>query len=99
MMLLLVLAGAVAVAAAPNPSHVLHERHQPHWSNHWSRRDAVPRDSVLPMRISLKQAPETLAKGHEFLMDVYALMFFAFLVSCTHSPSPVPGSKVVCSWV
>jgi hypothetical protein len=62
---------ASVVAAAPNPAYILHERHEPHWSNHWIKRDAVPGDTMMPMRISLKQAPETLAKGHDILMEMY----------------------------
>jgi hypothetical protein len=68
MMLLLLLASAAA--AAPNPSYVLHERHAPHWRNHWSKRAAVPADTIMPMRISLKQSRDVLARGHDVLMDM-----------------------------
>lgn len=49
-------------------SHSLHERHLPHWGNHWSKRSKVPESQVLPMRIGLKQ--RNLDIAHDILMDM-----------------------------
>ncbi|KAL1840747.1 hypothetical protein VTK73DRAFT_3682 [Phialemonium thermophilum] len=49
-------------------SHVLHERQMPHWSKTWAKRDRLPSDFLLPMRIGLKQ--ENLEEGHRLLMDI-----------------------------
>ncbi len=49
-------------------THVLHERHLPHWSRQWSKREKVDSSSLLPMRIGLRQS--NLDAGHERLMDV-----------------------------
>ncbi|KAH8897175.1 putative alkaline serine protease AorO [Thozetella sp. PMI_491] len=64
--------GTAALAAAipttfPRPGYTAHEKraHEPHM---WTRRNAVPRDVLLPVRIGLKQA--NLHKGHNLLMDV-----------------------------
>ncbi|KAI8628143.1 subtilisin-like protein [Xylariaceae sp. FL1651] len=49
-------------------THVLHERHAPHWGQKWTKRAKVPADAVLPMRIGLKQS--NLDAGHDKLMDI-----------------------------
>ncbi|KAI1335592.1 subtilisin-like protein [Xylariaceae sp. FL0016] len=49
-------------------SHALHERHMPHWGRKWTKRDRVQADTVLPMRIGLKQS--NLEAGHDKLMDI-----------------------------
>ncbi|KAH8880604.1 alkaline serine protease [Thozetella sp. PMI_491] len=49
-------------------SHVLHERHLPHTSRHWTKRDKVPAGTLLPMRIGLKQS--NLDRGHDRLMEI-----------------------------
>ncbi len=49
-------------------SHALHERHLPHRSRHWTKRDKVPNDAILPMRIGLKQS--NLEEGHLMLLDM-----------------------------
>jgi tripeptidyl-peptidase-1 len=36
-------------------THNLHERHLPHWSCQWIKKDKVPAYNVLPMRIGIKQ--------------------------------------------
>lgn len=62
---------AVEVAAVPFPSsHVLHER-RIDTSKAWIRRDRVAHSALLPVRIGMTQS--NLDKGHELLMDVYAL--------------------------
>ena len=68
-----VVASPVARDGAPKkrevPStHALHERHAPHWGQRWSKRAKVPANSMLPMRIGLKQS--NLDAGHEKLMDL-----------------------------
>lgn len=55
--------------AVPN-SHVLHERHEPHWGKHWSKRAKVPSKTLLPVRIGLKHSDDALRRGHERLMDM-----------------------------
>ncbi|RDW62407.1 hypothetical protein BP6252_11840 [Coleophoma cylindrospora] len=49
-------------------SHILHERHLPHWSKQWTKRSKVPDHQVLPMRIGLQQ--HNLEAGHDKLMDI-----------------------------
>ncbi len=49
-------------------SHVLHERQPEHWAEHWERRDKVPGNAMLPMRIGLKQS--NLEEGHDRLMEM-----------------------------
>lgn len=49
-------------------SHVIHERQPDHWASQWVKREKVAADSLLPMRIGLKQF--NLADGHEKLMDM-----------------------------
>ena len=49
-------------------SHSLHERHLPHLSYQWSKREKVPDTQILPMRIGLKQY--NLEAGHDKLMDM-----------------------------
>lgn len=58
------------ILAAPtsNTRHVRHERRDE--SSGWIKRDAVPGDFVLPIRIGLTQG--NLDRGHDLLMDVYA---------------------------
>jgi tripeptidyl-peptidase-1 len=68
-----VAAGPVARGGTPTkrevPStHVLHERHAPHWGQKWTKRAKVPSDIVLPMRIGLKQS--NLDAGHDKLMEL-----------------------------
>jgi tripeptidyl-peptidase I len=49
-------------------THALHERHLPHWEQHWQKRSKVPDHQILPMRIGLKQC--NLDAGHDKLMDM-----------------------------
>lgn len=56
-----------AVLAAPTKDHVLHEKRNM-GSSAWQKRNAVPADMVLPMRIGLKQT--NIHRGHDLLMDV-----------------------------
>lgn len=49
-------------------SHRLHERHLPQWGRHWTKRDKLSSEVVLPMRIGLKQS--NLEAGHDRLMDI-----------------------------
>ncbi|KAK3386302.1 peptidase S8/S53 domain-containing protein [Sordaria brevicollis] len=49
-------------------THALHERALPHWGRKWEKREPVSPNTVLPMRIGLKQA--NLDKGHDLLMDI-----------------------------
>ncbi len=49
-------------------SHVLHERQPEHWVGKWEKRDKVPADVLLPMRIGLKQF--NLVAGHQKLLDM-----------------------------
>ena len=69
--------GTAVTAAAVDPSrrqipgtgtHVLHERSMPHWGSTWAKREPMPADAVLPMRIGLKQ--RNLDHGHNLLMDM-----------------------------
>ena len=54
--------------AAPYPaSHTLHEKRHTS-SSPWVKRDRIPADALLPMRIGLTQ--RNLEKGYDFLMDV-----------------------------
>lgn len=58
---------SVQSVAVPNPGLVVHEkRHAP--PTRWVKRDRIPRNAVLPIRIGLTQ--NNLEKGHDFLMDV-----------------------------
>jgi len=50
-------------------THSLHERHNKHMGEHWSKRSRLPRKTVLPMRIGLKQT--NLDAGHDRLMAMY----------------------------
>ena len=55
-------------AAAPT-SNIRHARHERRDDiSDWVKRDAVPADFILPMRIALTQG--NLDKGHDMLMDV-----------------------------
>ncbi|EFX06237.1 alkaline serine protease [Grosmannia clavigera kw1407] len=63
----LALASPVSRREVP-ATHTLHERHAPHWAEHWSKRSKVPDDAVLPMRIGLTQ--QNLAAGHDRLMEI-----------------------------
>ncbi len=47
-------------------THSLHERHAPHMAQHWTKRSKVPRSTMMPMRIGLKQS--NLDAGHNRLM-------------------------------
>ncbi|KAK3347336.1 peptidase S8/S53 domain-containing protein [Neurospora tetraspora] len=49
-------------------THALHERAMPHWRRKWEKRGRVPPNTLLPMRIGLKQA--NLDVGHDLLMDI-----------------------------
>ena len=69
--------GTAVAAAAVEPSrrqiparstHVLHERAMPHWESTWAKREPMPADAVMPMRIGLKQ--RNLDHGHNLLMDM-----------------------------
>ncbi len=51
-------------------SHALHERHAPHWSQKWTKKDKLPANTMLPMRIGLKQS--NLDVGHDKLMEMSA---------------------------
>lgn len=80
--LVAVLASGIALEALAGPlaqtgartrrevpsSHVLHERHLPHWSKQWAKRSKVPESQILPVRIGLKQS--NLEAGHDKLMDM-----------------------------
>ncbi|KAI0869261.1 subtilisin-like protein [Hypoxylon argillaceum] len=59
--------GALKKREVPS-THALHERHAPHWGQKWSKRSKVAANSVLPMRIGLKQS--NLEAGHHKLMDL-----------------------------
>jgi tripeptidyl-peptidase-1 len=54
-------------------SHVLHERHLPHWSSQWTKRAKVPGTETLPVRIGLKQS--NLEAGREKLLEMWAFLF------------------------
>lgn len=60
--------GAVKVKREIPSSHKLHERHKPQWSRQWAKRDKLPSEVVLPMRIGLKQS--NLEAGHDRLMEM-----------------------------
>ena len=66
------LTGLLALAAAsPVPdSHVLHEKRDTSFrsASRWVKRDRLSGNTVLPVRIGLKQ--QNLHKGAEWLMDV-----------------------------
>ncbi|OIW33556.1 subtilisin-like protein [Coniochaeta ligniaria NRRL 30616] len=49
-------------------SHTVHERQPEHWADKWEKRDKVPADVLLPMRIGLKQL--NLVEGHNKLSDI-----------------------------
>lgn len=49
-------------------SHTVHERQPEHWAEKWEKRDKVPADVLLPMRIGLKQL--NLVEGHNKLSDM-----------------------------
>jgi tripeptidyl-peptidase I len=81
--LLAFVAGAAALAITPNvesgvaretrkravpATHALHERQPASWASKWTRRDRVPGEAKLPMRIGLKQ--DRLDHGHDRLMDM-----------------------------
>lgn len=60
---------SVQSVAVPNagPNLVVHEkRYTP--PTRWVKRDRIPRNAILPVRIGLTQS--NLEKGHDFLMDV-----------------------------
>ena len=80
MLSLLVLVAALDLSAWASPlnvgkravpaSHVLHERHEPHWGKHWSKRAKVEPKTVLPVRIGLKHSDDVLRRGHQRLMEM-----------------------------
>ncbi len=49
-------------------THILHERGMPHWEYTWSKKERLPSDALLPMRIGMKQS--NLEQGHNILMDM-----------------------------
>lgn len=53
--------------AVPSNSHVVHEKRGELGST-WLKRDAVPADMVLPVRIGMRQS--NLDKGNDLLMEV-----------------------------
>ena len=61
-------ASAVRKREVPK-SHALHERHLPHVSRRWTKREKVSRSVTLPMRIGLRQS--NVEAGHDRLMDLY----------------------------
>lgn len=67
--LLLTLGLAWTADAAPSRDvkHVLHEKRDS-LPERWTKRDRVPRDKLLPMRIGLAQS--NLDKAYEHLLDV-----------------------------
>lgn len=75
MHLQLLLLGALAATATAVPSpgthgsrpHVVHEE-RAQAPRSWIKRNAVPGEAMLPMRIGLKQ--RNLERGHDLLMDV-----------------------------
>ena len=76
----LVVAFAACSYAAPHPaSHVVHEKR--HFTpSQWTKRDRIPSEAILPMRIGLTQ--NNLENGHDFLMDVYVLEMLAIMTIC-----------------
>ncbi|KAF4625803.1 hypothetical protein G7Y89_g12366 [Cudoniella acicularis] len=62
------LALAVSVRSAAVPStHVVHEKRDG-LTSHWEKREPVPANALLPMRIGLKQ--RNLELGHDLLMEI-----------------------------
>jgi len=61
-----------SAAAGPVPhTHVIHEKRelsQHEFASRWTKRDRLDKDTVLPVRVGLKQ--QNLHKGVEWLMDV-----------------------------
>lgn len=65
---LFLLALAAVVCAVPTPEyHVVHEKRGP-LSSAWIKRDRLPRERYLPMRIGLTQSELEIAEYH--LMSV-----------------------------
>ena len=59
---------ALGVAAVPAPAaNVVHEKRD-YVPRGWAKRDKLPGDAELPMRIGLSQ--QNLDKGMDLLMDV-----------------------------
>ena len=50
-------------------THARHEQHMPQVSRHWTKKEKLSGQVVLPMRIGLKQS--NLDAGHERLMEMY----------------------------
>lgn len=48
----------------------LHERHHTGIVRGWVKRDRVPRNTSLPVRISLQQGREVEERGEKLLMDM-----------------------------
>ena len=70
----LLAAFAVTVQSATIPkSYVLHEKRElgTTSSKKWVKRARISSDTILPMRIGLKQ--QNLHNGYDMLMDVYVL--------------------------
>ncbi len=79
---LVALAGGLVLETAASPlardivqkkrdvpsSHVQHERHVPHLSRRWTKRDKLSPSTMLPMRIGLKQF--NIEAGHDRLMEI-----------------------------
>lgn len=65
----LIAALAAAASAAPATNNaVLHEKRQVQSGSRWVKRDALPADTRLPVRIALKQ--RNVDKGMDYLMEV-----------------------------
>jgi tripeptidyl-peptidase I len=51
-------------------THTLHERHLPQWKKTWVKRDRLPSDYVVPLRIGIKHTDDVLQAGHDRLMEL-----------------------------
>lgn len=66
---LLLVAGFVASGMAlPSVSHVVHERRDEMSMHGWGKREAADPNTVVPVRIALKQS--NMDKGDGFLMEM-----------------------------
>ncbi|CZR58938.1 related to tripeptidyl-peptidase I [Phialocephala subalpina] len=61
------LAASALTAAVPH-SHIVHEKRDATVAKKWVKREKLPADTRLPMRVGLKQ--RNLHRGHDLLMDV-----------------------------
>lgn len=62
---------AVAAAKPVLETHVVHEKREiahRFTTSKWVKRDRIEKDTVLPVRVGLKQ--ENLHNGSQYLMDV-----------------------------